>query len=150
MPNGTISRNLKEAGVSLIFPSAEWLDVLQEKLNSDERYGEVAKDWEGDLLIRVEPAGALREPTSLYLDLWHGRCRKVDFGAPEGTHPHPTFILTTTYDHIQAILSGNLNPMTAMMTNRLRVKGNLGYMMRNVPTVLDFVRCAQEISTDIL
>jgi hypothetical protein len=30
------------------------------------------------------------------------------------------------------------------------VKGNMGYMMRNVPTVLDFVRCAQEVTTEIL
>jgi putative sterol carrier protein len=40
--------------------------------------------------------------------------------------------------------------MTAMMTNKLRVKGSLGYMMRNVPTVLDFVRCVQEVTTEIL
>ena len=40
--------------------------------------------------------------------------------------------------------------MTAMLTNRLRVEGSLGYMMRNVPTVLDFVRCAREITIDIL
>ena len=39
--------------------------------------------------------------------------------------------------------------MTAMLTNKLRVKGSLGYMMRNVPTVLDFVRCCQEVTASI-
>jgi hypothetical protein len=30
------------------------------------------------------------------------------------------------------------------------VKGSMAYMMRNVPTVLDFVRCAREVTTEIL
>ena len=45
---------------------------------------------------------------------------------------------------------GKLDPMTAMLSNRLKVAGSLGYMMRNVPTVLDFVRCAREITAGIL
>jgi putative sterol carrier protein len=60
------------------------------------------------------------------------------------------FTLTATYNNITAILSGKMNPMTAMMTSKLKVKGNLGYMMRNVPTVLDFVRVAQEVTKEIL
>jgi putative sterol carrier protein len=39
--------------------------------------------------------------------------------------------------------------MQAMLTRKLSVQGNMGLMMRNVPTVLDFVRCAQEV-TEIL
>lgn len=38
-----------------IFPSPEWLDSLKEKLNTDERYAQVAKNWEGDLLIVLNP-----------------------------------------------------------------------------------------------
>ena len=64
-------------------------------------------------------------------------------------HPAPTFTLTASYKDITSILTGKLNPMTAMMTSKLKVKGSMGYMMRNVPTVLDFVRVAQEVTTDI-
>jgi putative sterol carrier protein len=58
--------------------------------------------------------------------------------------------LTANYDDIKDIVTGKLSPMTAMMTMKLKVKGNMGYMMRNVPTVLDFVRCMQEVTTEIL
>jgi putative sterol carrier protein len=58
--------------------------------------------------------------------------------------------LSASYNNITAILTRKLNPMTAMMTSKLKVKGSLGYMMRNVPTVLDFVRVAQEATTEIL
>jgi putative sterol carrier protein len=40
--------------------------------------------------------------------------------------------------------------MTAMMTSRLKVKGSMSYMMRNVPTILDFVRVAQESTSKIM
>jgi putative sterol carrier protein len=132
-----------------IFPSEEWLEGLEEKLNSDVRYAEIARNWEGDLLFLIEPAGNLKELLTFYLDLWHGTCRKVDFNPRPEKYPKPVFTLTASYDNIAAILSGKLNPMTAMMTSKLKVKGSLGYMMRNVPTVLDFVRVAQEVTTEI-
>lgn len=133
-----------------VFPSEEWLMGLESKLNSDQRYHEVAKNWEGDLFFYIEPEGNLHERLTFYLDLWHGSCRKVEYKPEPGSHPNPTFILSATYNNITAILSGKLNPMTAMMTSKLKVKGSMGYMMRNVPTVLDFVRVAQEVTTEIM
>lgn len=136
--------------MSAIFPSEEWLHGLENKLNSDSRYQEIAKNWEGDLLFFIEPDGNLEERLSFYLDLWHGQCRKVNYQPRPESYPNPTFTLTAAYKDITSILLGKLNPMTAMMTSKLKVKGSMGYMMRNVPTVLDFVRVAQEVTTEIL
>lgn len=136
--------------MAAIFPSEEWLRGLEEKLNSDPKYNEIGKNWEGDLFFFIEPEGNLKERLTFYLDLWHGTCRKVEYAPAPDSHPSPTFILTASYKDITAILTGKLNPMTAMMTSKLRVKGSMSYMMRNVPTVLDFVRVAQESTTEIL
>ncbi|NOH02472.1 MAG: hypothetical protein HND47_11220 [Chloroflexi bacterium] len=136
--------------MTAVFPSEEWLKGLEVKLNSDDKYREIAKNWEGDLFFFIEPEGNLKERLTFYLDLWHGACRKVDYNPEPSTYPKPTFTLTATYDNIAAILSGRLNPMTAMMTMKLKVNGSMGYMMRNVPTVLDFVRCAQEVTKEIM
>ena len=133
-----------------IFPSEEWLKGLEAKLNSDTKYNEIAKNWEGDLVFFIEPEGNLKEQITFYLDLWHGTCRKVEYRPQASTYPNPTFTLTATYNNITAILTGKLSPMTAMMTTKLKVKGSMGYMMRNVPTVLDFVRVAQEVTKEIL
>jgi putative sterol carrier protein len=132
------------------FPSQEWLKALEARLNSDERYNQIAKNWEGDLFFFIEPQGNFKDRITFYLDLWHGKCRKVDFNPSPGVYPNPGFTLTASYKDITAILTDKLNPMTAMMTSKLKVKGNMGYMMRNVPTVLDFVRVAQEVTTEIL
>lgn len=135
--------------MAAIFPSEEWLKELEAKLNSDSRYAEIAKNWEGDLFFFIEPDGKPDERYTFYLDLWHGTCRKVEYQPQPESHPNPTFTLTASYKDISSILTGKLNPMTAMMTSRLKVKGSLGYMMRNVPTVLDFVRVAQEVTKEI-
>ncbi len=131
------------------FPSPEWLNLLQEKLNSDARYAEVARNWEGDLLLDIQPSGSLSQPLKMYFDLWHGKCRVVDYAPDPAAHAKPKFILRAPYYNFTSILLGKLDPMTAMMTSKLKVEGNLGYMTRNVPTVLDFVRCAREITSDI-
>ena len=135
--------------MTAIFPSAEWLKGLEAKINSDERYADIAKNWEGDLFFFIEPEGNLQEQLTFYLDLWHGACRKVEYKPAPETYPNPVFTLTATYGNITAILTGKLNPMTAMMTSKLKVRGNMGYMMRNVPTVLDFVRVVQEATNEI-
>ena len=142
--------NLQEASVSAQFPSAEWLQGLEEKLNKDENYARIAKKWEGDLIFVIEPDGNLDEQLTFYLDLWHGICRSVDYNPGLEKYSQAVFTLTSKYNNITAILTGKLDPMTAMMTNKLKVKGSLGYMMRNVPTVLDFVRCAREVTSEIL
>ena len=133
-----------------IFPSEEWLQGLKTKLNTDSRYSEIAKNWEGDLLFLIEPDGNLKQRLTFYLDLWHGQCRKAEYQPMPESYPTPTFTLTASYKDITSILIGKLNPMTAMMTSKLKVKGSMGYMMRNVPTVLDFVRVAQEVTKEIL
>ena len=133
-----------------IFPSEEWLKGLEAKLNTDERYADVAKNWEGDLFFRIEPDGNLKEELTFYLDLWHGKCRKVDFNPDASSYPKTAFTLTASYNNITAILTGRLNPMTAMMTMKLKVQGGMGYLMRNVPTVLEFVRVANDVTEEIL
>ena len=132
-----------------IFPSLEWLEELKEKLNSDEKYAQIARNWEGDMCVVIEPSGPLAEKLLYYLDLWHGKCRKIEI-LKDLSSIQPKFVLTATYDNISRIMKGNLDPMQAMMTRKLQVHGSMAYMMRNVPTVLDFVRCAREVTTEIL
>jgi len=132
-----------------VFPSAEWLKAFEEKLNSDAKYAQVAKNWEGDMYFIIEPEGALKEQMVMYLDLWHGQCRGTEITSDIASHS-PAFTLKAGYDNFAKVLKGELDPMQAMLTRKLDVKGNMAVMMRNVPTVLDFVRCAKEITSETL
>ena len=132
------------------FPTPDWLHALCRKLNEDGRYNHIARNWEGDLVFDISPDGSLDGPITMYLDLWHGKCRAVEYNPAPTAHATPRFTLRSEYGNFASILLGNLDPMSAMLSNKLRVEGSLGYMMRNVATVLDFVRCAREITTEIL
>jgi len=135
--------------MSAIFPSAEWLQAFKDKLNSDQKYAQVAKNWEGDMYFIIEPDGNLSDQIVMYLDLWHGECRAVEV-VEDISKYNPAFTLKAAYGNFAGVLTGKLDPMQAMLTRKLDVKGNMAVMMRNVPTVLDFVRCAREITSETL
>lgn len=126
------------------FPSAEWLNALHDKLNSDAQYAEIAKNWEGDLLFVIEPDDQFANTVVLYFDLWHGASRQVAFDVDMNSRS-AAFTILAPFTNWMRILQGELNPIQAMATMKLRIKGNMAYVMRNVPTVLDFTRCAQEV-----
>ena len=135
--------------MSAVFPSLEWLQALKEKLNSDEKYAQVAKNWEGDMACVLEADNRLSEKKILYLDLWHGECRDIA-ELSDVSEKDPAFVLTASYTNFLRVLQGDLDPMQAMLTRKLGVKGNMAVMMRNVPTVLDFVRCAKAVTNEAL
>lgn len=131
------------------FPEPEWIQALLKKLNSDTHYAEIARKWEGDMLFIIEPGGNLTSPRSFYLDLWHGKCRQAYLVTPE-QEIQAAFTLSGNYEHYTRLLRNEIEPMQALLTRKLGVRGNMGVLMRNVPTVLDFVRCCKEVTTDIL
>jgi len=131
------------------FPTDEWLQALKNKLNADERYARIANKWEGDIMFKIEPDGPLKETIYYYTDLWHGKCRDAFTVEEDQLDYHkPAYVLSAPYGNFARLLQGNLDPMQAMITRKLKVRGSMAYMMRNVPVVLDFVRCAQEIETE--
>jgi putative sterol carrier protein len=137
--------------MAIKFPSAEWLQALKDGLNTDEKYARVASKWEGDFVFHFEPDGPLTEAVYLYTDLWHGKCRQAYLiDKTQLAELNPAYVLSAPYRNFKRLLTGDLDPMQAMITRKLKVKGSMAYMMRNVPVVLNFVRCAQEIETDFL
>jgi putative sterol carrier protein len=125
------------------------LDSFEKKLNSDERYAKIGSKGEGDIYFVIQPEGNLKEQVIYYLDLWHGKCRGTEM-VKEITAHSPAFTLSAAYGNFARVLTGDLDPMQAIMTRKLDVKGNMAVMMRSIPTVLEFVRCAKEVTKGIL
>jgi putative sterol carrier protein len=132
-----------------IFPSTTWVQAVTEKLNTDQRYGDIAKNWEGDIRFVVEAEGSLSETMWLYFDLWHGKCRSANVESTD-SDIKPAFILSAPYGNLTRVLKGEIDPMSALLSRKIHVHGNMAVLMRNVPTVLDFVRCCREVTDSIL
>jgi len=131
---------------ALLFPSDEWTKTLMDRLNSSAAYTEIAKNWEGDLYFQVENPN--RSVTLVYLDLWHGRCRRAFLVKPENGHNlTPAFRLSAPLENFVKVLRSELDPVQAMITGKVKVQGNLVMLMKNIPTVIEFVRTCQQIET---
>lgn len=132
-----------------VFPTPAWLESFEKKLNTDERYARIGSKWEGDIYFVIQPEGNLKEQVIYYLDLWHGKCRSTEV-VSDITSRSPAFTMRAAYGNFARVLTGDLDPMQAIMTRKLDVKGNMAVMMRSIPTVLEFVRCAKEVTKDVL
>jgi putative sterol carrier protein len=134
------------------FPSEEYVKAVMEILNNDSRYAEIARNWEGDILFSVEPSNEDENddlPVMIYMDLWHGRCRDARVIDPEKDDvPDATFMLTGKQSNFMKVLNGELEVMQSMITRKLMLRGSLTYMMRNVPILLDFLRCCSEVEIE--
>ena len=133
------------------FPSQDWATALKDTLNQDEQYARIAREWEGELLISIDMKDQNEEPQvmTFFLDLWHGQCCKAALLSDSDDIPDAKFKLSASRERMLAILRAELDPVQAMMTRQLKVEGPMGYLLRNVPVILDFIRCCRLVETDL-
>ena len=133
--------------MAIPFPSDAWIKALKDVLNADAEYAQIARNWEGDIVFLVEPDGANTRAAVMYLDLWHGECREAR-ELVDPAEKKAAFTLAAPLPVFMKIVQGKLDAMQAMMTRQLKVSGSMVYMMKNVPTVLKFVKCTQKVETE--
>ncbi len=132
-------------GQPIPFASPEWVSALKAAINASASYRDAAKAWEGDFWFIVEPeAGGTRK--LMYLDLWHGECR--DAFLTEDEHARePEFCVAGSVKHWRRVINREIDPIKALMTNALKLKGNFAKIMRNVRAAQELVLCAAAVPT---
>jgi putative sterol carrier protein len=133
--------------MNLNFPSDVWIRAMMDELNKSEVYENVAKNWEGDFYFIIEPGGKLEHEVILYMDLWHGKCRDA-FVVSDPEKITPAFRLSGPLENWIRVMTKQLDPMQAMMTGVLKLKGNMAMVMKNVRAAKELVECCTRIPTD--
>ncbi len=133
--------------MSIPFPSDNWAKALKDVVNSDADYAQTAQNWEADVIFHVEPDNLVPKPVLMYVDLWHGQCRDA-YEVASLDDKKAAFVLAAPASVLIRIIQGKLDPMQAMITRQLKVHGSMVYMMKNVPTVLKFVKCASKVDSE--
>jgi putative sterol carrier protein len=131
----------------LQFGSEEWVQALKEQLNTSQAYEDAAKNWEGDFYFVVDPEGPITEPMYLYMDLWHGKCREA-FVAKDKNIKNPAFVMSGAYSKWKKVVMAQLDPIQALMTGQLKLKGNMVMVMKNVKAAQEIVRACTRIDTE--
>lgn len=129
------------------FGSAEWIQSLQNDLNSSQAYEEAAKTWEGDFYFIVDPEGTIKDPIYLYMDLWHGKCRD-SFVVADKNAKTPAFVMSGAYSKWKKVVTAQLDPIQALMTGQLKLKGNMVMVMKSVKAAQEIIRSCTRIDTE--
>jgi len=118
-----------------------------DKINESEAYRSAAKSWEGDFYFIIEPEGSLTERVILYMDLWHGECREAFVVRDEDVRS-PEFRISAPLSAWKQVITKELDPIQAMMTRRLKLKGNMMKIMRAVKAAQELVNCCTQVPTE--
>jgi putative sterol carrier protein len=129
------------------FPSEEWVAEFKNQINANPAYREAAKTWEGDFYFIVEPEGGLKERVYMYLDLWHGECRDA-FIAKDPLMKQPQYEISGPPSVWKKIIEKKLDSMQALLTRQLKLKGDMGPIMKAVKAAQELVNSATRVPTE--
>ncbi len=112
------------------FGTQEWADQLKNFLNKNPNYKDSAKTWEGAFVLEFLAEGKkLKKDTWVWLDLWHGECRNARFIAKRDELTAP-FFLSAKESAWYAVVTGAINPQTALVGGKFKLSGDMAKMMR--------------------
>lgn len=129
------------------FGTDAWVKELQSQLNASSAYEESAKTWEGDFYFLVEPDGTVTEPVYIYLDLWHGKCRDA-FIAPNKDAKKPAYVMSGPYMRWVKVVTAQLDPLQALATGQLKLKGNMIMVMKHVKAAQEIIKACTRIDAE--
>ena len=124
------------------FPSDEWIKTFKDKLNQSKSYEEVAKTWEGDFLFVITPDDELKEEVTLYVDLWHGKCRDAYLVKSK---KNAAFVFKGPYSHWKKVINKELDPIRGLIRGMFTVDGDSKIILEQSKAAQELVRTASEI-----
>jgi putative sterol carrier protein len=132
---------------SIQFATEAWVKRFKAEINASESYRQAAKNWEGDFFFIVEADGAGNDPVCMYIDLFHGECREA-FITDDLAGLSPEYSISGSLKVWQAIAQKQIDPMKALLTRQLKIKGNMAKIMRNVKAANELVNCTTRFNTE--
>jgi putative sterol carrier protein len=124
------------------YGTQEWYDVYMEEINKSKPYEEAAKTWEGDFYFITEKGGPLKEPIIGYVDLHHGKCRKVEIVTDTKKYS-PEFIISAPYHIWKRICLKQLDSTQALITKQSKLMtGSRGTMSK----IIRYTKAANELT----
>jgi putative sterol carrier protein len=136
-----------ESAMALIFPSDEWIQEFRRQLNASPEYERSGQVWEGDFLFIIEADEAYPETVYMYLDLFHGKCRRAaQLNSPDEVQTG--YILSATFSTWRKVIEGKLDPIQGLMTRKLKLKGDMLQVMRYPKAAKDMVNCVLRVPSN--
>jgi putative sterol carrier protein len=127
------------------------MESYVEKLNSNPAYNDAGKTWEGDIVFVVETDENYPKTSCMYLDLYHGKCRKSAYveECTESTTPQSEFRYIGTYGNWSKLIKKEIDPIQGLLTGKFKLKGPMMKIMRYTKAAKEMVSTASMVESDI-
>jgi putative sterol carrier protein len=126
--------------VPVSFLSEAWTTELRGRLNASESFRKAAGSASASLQqVITTPDGERR----YWIRIQDG---SIDLGQGEIDAPDAT--ITQDYDTAVALAKSQLNPVTAFMSGKLRISGNMMLLMQLQAAIAELPRVMQEMDVD--
>lgn len=126
----------------------EWLDAWKKKTAESKEYKEIAKNWEGSvgIICHADPSKNLPEPVYFFTDYWHGEVRDFIL-CDKAKAESADFVMSGDYTRWKQVAKKELDATKALMQGKLKLKGDLTYVVKNVKTVNKVIDLLGEVDT---
>jgi len=134
------------------FPSDEWVEAFGTAINESEEYrigGKPSTHSVTALVVNASPEIGLDEPYGIWLDLHQGVCREASHCDLEKAQTAP-FCISGEYARWKQVIHKELDPIKGMMQGKLKLKGNLQIIVRNVKAAQALVICSTRVPSIFL
>jgi putative sterol carrier protein len=138
--------------MALSFPSIEWVEEFKKQINLSEGYKKAGATWTAGavaLVTSAKPEIGIKEDVGIWLDLHQGVCRDAKIVTAEESQKAP-FCITGDYARWKQVIKKELEPVKGMMQGKLKLKGDLPTIVRNVKGAQELVECTTRIETKFL
>lgn len=126
--------------------SPEWADAFKSEINGSAKYKQAAEKWEGTvgLVVLAEPDKNVPEDLGVFMDLWHGEAREVQATDAAGAQK-ADYVITGAYSRWKRVAKAELDPIKAIMTGQLKLKGNFPTLVRYTNASKELVNCTTRV-----
>jgi putative sterol carrier protein len=143
-----LTKERMAGGPPYIMGTPEWVATYEKLVREDANYKEVAKTWEGSVIIHVlaKPEIGLDIDLYIFMDLWHGDCRYMRIVPPD-VGEAGDFVITGEFERWKSVMKKELDTVKGMMQGKLKLKGDLPTIVRAVKAAVRLVDISNMIDT---
>jgi putative sterol carrier protein len=134
--------------MGVLFFSEQWVSAFKDAINANPGYKSAGAEWTHGVVSLVCKAlpPKLPQDVGMWLDLERGVCRdaRLVSAAEAGKAP---FCITGEYARWKQVLRKELEPIKGMMQGKLKLKGDLPTIVREVKSAQELVNSGGSIDT---
>jgi putative sterol carrier protein len=126
----------------------EWMDAYKAAIMADPEYKDIAKNWEGSvaLVVNADPDRGVPEPVYLFMDYWHGDVGEFVV-CDKAKAESAKFVMSGDYARWKQVALKELDSTKALLQGKLKMKGDLPYVVRNIKVVNKVIDILGRIDT---